>query len=228
MARMNLTQADRLFVGKGRLGKHQSGKPGAEGILPSYLKLAPALAVATDIAASQSITLGTPGVINGARASGGVATFDVPRNIVAAWTGAAVVTFTGTDQYGYTMTESSASGTTFTGKKAFKTITAISVSASVTLFTAGSGALIGLPYRVDANDIIARNFNGAVDAGTFVPADTTKPATSTTGDVRGTYAAAGTFDAVKFLSLLFKVAGYTGQPPGGFSAKEMMFGVDQA
>lgn len=227
MARMNLTQADRLFVGKSRLGKYQSGKPGVEAIAPQYLKLAPALAVATDIAASQAIAA-TTGVINGARASGGVATLDVPRNVVAAWTTAGVLTVTGTDQYGYPMTEVSASGTSFTGKKAFKTITQIAMSTSVTGFTAGSGAVIGLPFRCDANDLIARNFNGAVEAGTFTPADTTKPATGSTGDVRGTYTAAGTFDGVKFLSLLFKVAGLTAQPPGGFSAKEMAFGVDQA
>src|SRR5690606_3824873 len=48
------------------------------------------------------------------------AVLDVPRNVVAAWTNAAVLTVTGEDEYGDTIVESSASGTSFTGKKAFK------------------------------------------------------------------------------------------------------------
>lgn len=226
MSRMNLTQADQLFVGKVRYAKAQHNKPGIE-MTPLYdYRSAPALAVSTDIAASQAITAGTPALINGARATAGIATLDVPRNVVAAWTTASVMTIVGTDQYGETISEVSASGTSHTGKKAFKTITSINMSISVTAFTAGSGAVVGLPYRVDANDLLAARFNNAIDAGTFLPADLTKPATGSTGDTRGTFAAAGTFDGVKVLSLLIKVAGVIGA--GGLTAKEMAYGVQVA
>lgn len=72
-------------------------------------------------------------------------TADVPRNVVAAWTGTGVLTITGTDRYGNAMVESSASGTSLNGKKAFKTVTGISSSANITSLTVGTGKKIGLP-----------------------------------------------------------------------------------
>ena len=72
---------------------------------------APLAADANGVCASQGGTAATAMNINGALASGGVATFDVPRNVVAAWTGTAVLTVTGTDDYGNAIVESSASGT---------------------------------------------------------------------------------------------------------------------
>lgn len=77
------------------------------------------------------------------------AVLDVPRNVVAAWTTEAVLTVTGKDEYGDVIVESSASGTSFTGKKAFKEITDVSVSASVTGLTVGTGDVLGLPVYVD-------------------------------------------------------------------------------
>jgi hypothetical protein len=75
-------------------------------------------------------------------------TADVPRNVVAAWTGTAVLTVTGTDEYGKVLVESSASGTSFTGKKAFKTVTSISTSANITALTVGTADVLGLPFFV--------------------------------------------------------------------------------
>ena len=75
-------------------------------------------------------------------------TADVPRNVVAAWTGTAVLTITGTDEYGNTIVESSASGTSLTGLKAFKTVTGISSSANITSLTVGTGDVLGLPFFV--------------------------------------------------------------------------------
>src|SRR3546814_2228644 len=57
---------------------------------------APLTADADGVCASQAITAAAGGTINGAFATGGVATFDVPRNVVAAWTTAAVLPVTGT------------------------------------------------------------------------------------------------------------------------------------
>jgi hypothetical protein len=86
---------------------------------------------------------------------------DVPRNVVAAWTGTAVLTVTGKDEYGNTMVESSSSGTSFTGKKAFKQVTGISVSASVTALTVGTGVVLGLPVFLGSiNQIVDERMNG--------------------------------------------------------------------
>lgn len=146
--------------------------------------------------ASQACTLasGLATGINGALATGGVATFDVPRNVVAAWTGTAVITITGTDEYGVVLRESSASGTSLTGKKAFKTVTGIAVSADVTGLTVGSGVVLGLPsfQPYAAGNVLKEIQDGAnATAGTFV-AGVTTTATATTGDVRGTWAPNGT------------------------------------
>lgn len=150
---------------------------------------APATASANAICASQALNTGADGLINGALATLGVATLDVARNVVAAWTNTAVITVTGTDEYGQTIVESSASGTSFTGKKAFKTITRVRVSANVTGLTVGTGVLLGLPvFLPDVPDVAREAVNAAVPGtgGTIVAGDQTA-ATATTGDVRGTY-----------------------------------------
>jgi len=117
-----------------------------------------------------------------------VATFDVPRNVVAAWTNTAVLTVTGTDEYGNVMRESSASGTSMTGAKAFKTITSVTTSANITGLTVGSGVRLGLPmYLPNVPNVIVQLQDGAAaTAGTVVAGDSAV-ATATTGDVRGTY-----------------------------------------
>lgn len=88
---------------------------------------------------------------------------DVPRNVVAAWTGTAVLTVTGKDVYGNTVVESSGSGTSFTGKKAFSQVTGISVSANVTSLTVGTGVVLGLPVFVPGKQhIVAEIADGAL------------------------------------------------------------------
>lgn len=177
----------------------------------SVANLPAVVGVANAIALSQAITTAAPGLINGALATAGVATLDVPRNVVAAWTGAAVLTVTGTDQYGQVQTESSASGTSLTGKKAFMTITSITVGANVTAATVGTGNVLGLPFKINSGDVFAPVFKDAADAGTIVLADLTQPATATSGDVRGTYAPAGTLDGVGFVAALIKPSDPTTQ-----------------
>ena len=172
-------------------------KPSAMSVMtPVKISLGkPAASDSDGAVASQNCTAagGLATGINGALASNGVATFDVPRNVVAAWTNTAVLTVTGTDEYGNTITESSGSGTSMTGKKAFKTVTGISVSADVTGLTVGTSKVLGLPVFVaDVVDVIAEmQDNAAATAGTVV-AGVTLEATATTGDVRGTYAPNGT------------------------------------
>jgi hypothetical protein len=180
----------------------------------------PVLGVANTIGLSQSIAAGTPGLINGGSAVGGIAVLDVPRNVVAAWTGTAILTVTGTDMYGYPQTEASASGTSFTGNKAFATITAINVSASVTVATVGTGAKLGLPFKVESGDIFGYQFGDAADVSTFVAGDQTSPATSSTKDVRGTVSAAGALNGSSFYSCLIK--------PYDASTQTGLFGVTPA
>lgn len=164
---------------------------------------APDVADADGICASQSITAVAGGTINGALAASGVATFDVPRNVVAAWTGTAVITITGTDQYGAVVKESSASGTSLAGKKAFKTITAVAVSADVTSATVGSGDVLGLPVQLLQKGMVVKEMEdgAAATAGTLVAA-VASTATATTGDVRGTYDPNSACDGAKAFSLL--------------------------
>jgi len=191
MSRQNLSIANLLYYGKAAFGRAFDGKRGIPVNLLTVVDFgAPAAAAANNICASQGVTPPATGVINGALASGGVATLDKPRNVVAAWTTAAVITVTGTDEYGETLKESSASGTSFTGKKAFKTVTAVDFSVAVTAATVGTGTVLGLPVKVTASHLLAARHANAIDAGTFVPSDTTTP-TALTGDIRGTFAPAG-------------------------------------
>ena len=174
---------------------------------------APATADPDGVCATQALNTGALGVIAGALASGGVATFDKPRNVVAAWTTAAVLTVTGTDEFGNVVVESSASGTSFTGKKAFKTVTKVEVSANVTGLTVGSGVVLGLPvFLADTVDVLKEIMDSAAaTAGTLVAGVQTTP-TATTGDVRGTYSPNSAPNGSRVYELIAAVRapGYTG------------------
>lgn len=169
----------------------------------------PGVAAANSILLSAAVLAitGTATALTGALVASGVAVIDARcgRNIVAAWTGASVLTVRGTDMYGKPMTESSASGITFTGVKAFKTVTSIAFSADVTAATIGTGVALGLPVHLpNAAYVLKESLNGAAaTAGTIVAALalTTKP-TATTADVRGTYTANSAPDGSKAYTLL--------------------------
>jgi hypothetical protein len=172
--------------------------------------IVPATKSATAVCAAQAVAGAANATINGASASGGVATFDVARAVNVDSTGAGdttqTVTVTGTDYWGQAQTETIAlNGTTaVAGKKAFKTITNVAVSAALAgNLTVGNEDIFGLPYRVtDAGYILRSGWAGALadDAGTFVVADTAT-ATATTGDVRGTYAPSSAANGTRRLVL---------------------------
>lgn len=190
MARHTLTHADELFVGNGRHPGANGARRGVK-FTPIYQHNfgAVAAASANAICLSQSLNSGAEGNLNGAVGSG---TIPTPRNIVAAWTNTAVITVKGVDAYGQRLTESSGSGTSFTGKKAFARITSVTVSANVTGLTVGTGTVLGLPYRLNhKRDMLAGYADATMElaTATVVAADTSTP-TATTGDVRGTYAPA--------------------------------------
>lgn len=178
---------------------------------PCYLALvdlgSPIAGAANSIATSQAITLvGSGATINGALGSGGVADLGLTgRNVVAAWTGTAVMTVTGTDMFGAPLVERSASGISLTGKKAFKTVTSVTVSADVTAATVGTGNVLGLPVRLPAAGNILRELeNGATaTAGTTVGAlASSTVSTATTADIRGTYVPNSTPDGSKGFQLI--------------------------
>ena len=130
---------------------------------------APLTADADGVSASQSVAANANFLLDGALSGDIIASrmiFDVPRNVVAGWTGTAVLTFTGKDEYGNTMVETSASGTSHTGSKAFKEITSVSSSASITSATVGTGNKLGLPVFVsNASAILGEYRNGALFSG---------------------------------------------------------------
>ena len=184
--------------------------------------IVPATKSATAVCAAQAVAAAGNATINGASATGGVATFDYARTVNVDSTDVGdttqTVTVTGTDYWGQAQTETIAlNGTTLVaGQKSFKTITAVAVSALLTgNLTVGNEDVFGLPYRVtDAGYLLRTGWNGSVadDAGTFAAADTTSPATATTNDVRGTYAPSSAANGTRRLVIAIGLTGLQAGP----------------
>jgi hypothetical protein len=123
---------------------------------------------------------------------------DVPRAlIITIGTGTIAnqtITISGYDYYGQAMSEAILTGTTqsttVSGAKAFYIVTSITTTGAVGGTVAvGTTDILGIPVRVANVAYIASvksNNTLAQDAGTFVAA-VTSTATTSTGDVRGTY-----------------------------------------
>lgn len=146
---------------------------------------------------SFTLTAGT-GVTTRTRADGTVEyVLDTPRCVTITATGANTATYkvSGYDQYGQAMSQTLAAPSTSTvaTTKAFKTVTSVTnqnATAGTNGLTVGFNDKLGLPVRViDAGYVVSVKWAGALaaDAGTFVAADTTDPATVSTTDVRGCY-----------------------------------------
>jgi hypothetical protein len=177
---------------------------------------------ATAVCAAQAVLAAGNATINGASASGGVATFDYARAVNVDSTGAGdttqTVTVTGTDYWGQAQTETiSLNGTTAVpGEKAFKTITQVAVSAALAgNLTVGNEDIFGLPYRVtDGGYLFRLGWAGALGndtTGTFVAADTAT-ATATTGDVRGTFAPSSAANGTRRLVIGIALTGAQAGP----------------
>jgi hypothetical protein len=128
---------------------------------------------------------------------------DCPRAIqVNGSTTARAFTVSGYDYYNQPMTEVITvvtPGTAVFGKKAFYQVSSVSIAGSATAVVVGTTDVIGIPVRVvDAGYVISVGFGNilARDAGTFVAA-ATATATSSTGDVRGTYTPSASNDGIK-------------------------------
>lgn len=165
-ATFTLTNGSAATIPSGSTGYVQLEMPGPDDLVsdtgriitqatkltPLYFDLGnPVVASSNGISASQTVTgAGTAALLNGALAdaSGNFVDLGVPRNVVAAWTNTAVLTITGVDVHGNAMVEKSASGTSHTGKKAFKKVTSVTTSATITSATIGYGDVLGLPVFI--------------------------------------------------------------------------------
>lgn len=180
---------------------------------------APDTASAAGVAASQ-----TPAAASNLTLTSSTVTLDVPRNITETGVAATVahnITVTGTDAYGATVVETitgAVGATTVAGKKAFKTITKIAVSAATTgAITVGWGDVLGIPiFLPSAGHVLKEMEDGvAATAGTFVAGiRTAGGSTATTGDVRGTVDPNSACDGAKVFQLLVALPdpGYLGIP----------------
>lgn len=135
---------------------------------------------------------------NGSLVSGGRCVLDFPRNVVIVVTHATAVVaesgvITGLDEYNRVITEawSVTAGTaskTFTGKKAFKAVTSVSVTAatdaSANSNVIGTGVVLGLQINCSIASAVKEVVDGAiVTTGTLV-----KSSSASMDDARGTYA----------------------------------------
>jgi hypothetical protein len=168
--------------------------------------------VAAVITTATTLTLAAgAGVTSVTNTSGAtVLQLDCPR-AVSTTTGAGSptsvnITVSGYDYYGQAMSEVIATGTvastTVNGKKAFYQISSVvSSGASVVTVAVGTTDILGAPLRITDRGYVTRagwDNTLAEDAGTMTVA-ATLTATTTTGDVRGTYLPSSAADGIKRL-----------------------------
>ena len=155
---------------------------------------------------------------------------DQPRNVrvTAVGANAATATVVGFDVYGQRMTEliAAPSTSTVSGKKAFKVIESVTMSATPgSAISVGAGDVFGIPLALtNLGYVISQKWNSATDAGAFVLADGAA-ATNATGDVRGTYAPSSASDGTKRLVIVLAV---TGAQCGPQATRLAAAGVTQA
>lgn len=171
------------------------------------------------IAAGSLAIDGLPGYINGgvvlpATGNARLRWYDptkaIARNVQIASVGddhLATFTVSGADLYGYPQTEAitGANAGTAVGAKSFKFIYSITPSGTLSgaNVSVGQGDVYGFPLFVGNFFYSTIFWNSALITATtgFTAGDTTSPATSTTGDVRGTYAVQSASDGTKRLQM---------------------------
>ena len=201
--------SDGVRAGRNFANNGTASQPGVFMSPINVYDIVPATLSATAVAAAQAVAAAGNLTINGASATAGVATLDVPRcvSIVSSNAGdtTQIATVTGTDTYGIPMSEAITFNgvTTVSGQKAFKTVTRVAISAALTgNASVGSTDAFGLPIRANTRGYVLTAWDGAfVTTGTFTAAVTTSPATTTTGDVRGTYLVPSAANGTKRLTL---------------------------
>ncbi len=199
-----------LRVG-GADGKGTAKGAGAGAIeSPIYVyQITPGTGTTVSISAAQAVSGAGNLTINGTLATSGVATLDVPRNVILVSSSGTDSTQTGTlygtDTYGVTTVETvTLTGTTNAQSlKAFKTITRIAMSAStVGNVSAGTGDKFGIPYRINKLGSMQAFWDATWNSGSGTTTlGSTATATATTGDVRGTYLPATASNGTRTLAL---------------------------
>lgn len=215
MPQHTISHADELFFGSARSPNMANGRRGVRLTPIVQIDLGAPLtldadglidaATSTELPDSTTITYTTADL--GASPLDGASTtwvLDVPRNVTAAASHASsivamTILITGKDYYGQSMSELltiTATGTskTATGAKAFKSIDSIAITSAAdatdNTLDIGWGDTLGLPYRLGgAYDILAKYVDASLEAissGTQT-AGVSTTATTTTGDVRGTW-----------------------------------------
>lgn len=187
-----------------------TGGTGGQGVAGTYQLSGAGTLTST----SGTITLAVPNVAActvpmGAAGASGIALWN-PQSLigravaVTAAVGATSTTATvsGYDIYGYPMVEAIpiVAAAQISGKKAFKYIRSVVLSGGIAdtthTYTVDTTDVFGFPMRSDTFGDLSVNFaasltalTGITAATSYLPSDRTSPATATTGDPRGTYAA---------------------------------------
>lgn len=180
----------------GGLGVGPMGRTYTFDVVPAALA-ANNLATAQAKAAAGNLTLTAGAGITSGTTPQGTTSYqlDTPRSLRITSNGndsGVTFTVTGADKYGQGMSQAltGANVGTVETTKAFDAVYQVySSGATATNVTVGTGDRFGLPFRLlDINHVVAVKWASALadDAATVVAADTTSPATTTTGDVRGT------------------------------------------
>jgi len=214
-----------IELASGNASQYEPSGPGP-GVIASPLRVtsfAPPTIVADNIAASQ-IMNGTVTLTAGTSATSatlygntviditGSALYDRAIKVTGAGSGTAVTfTITGYDMYNQLQTETFTGPTTgtVTSGKTYRYIRSISTSGTTTsAFTIGTADVFGFPVLVSNFDQVLIYWNSALITATtgFTAADTTSPATTTTGAVRGKYAVQSAADGTKRLVTWINIA----------------------
>lgn len=205
-------------------------------VVPLTLQAA-GLATSQNPASGGSFTLAAgTGVTARTRADGVVEyVLDTPRSVTITAAGANTASYqiTGYDAYGQLMTSNVAAPSTSTvaTTKAFKTVISVTnnnATIGANGLTVGFNDKLGVPVRV-ASVVYVVNVKWdaalAQDAGTFVAADATSPATAATTDVRGQYtpssAANGTRRLVMTIALPALAVGPNSTRLGAFGVPQV-------
>jgi len=161
-----------------------------------------------------------------------VVQLDCPRAVsatLAAGGTPTTITVSGFDQYGQRMSEAitSVASATTNGKKAFYQISGVTTSAAtVSAVTIGTTQLLGLPVRVTSGVYISHvgwDSGFVLDTGTLAAADTAT-ATTTTGDVRGTFSPSSAPNGIRRLVLGIMLSAIAAGPN---ATRIGAFGVNQ-
>jgi len=170
--------------------------PAAVGTANLAALAAPTSGTALTLTAGAGITAGTAPDGSGSR----VYSFDVERAVsLTSTSNLSAINFlvTGYNRYGQRQTQLMAgpNNNTVNSLKAFLSILSIvPQGTSASTVSAGSSDVFGLPFALpDITYITSVKWAATLanNAGTAVAADTTSPATASTGDPRGTYTPAG-------------------------------------